>query len=199
VRVSELRTILSNDHLSDVVPSVVIGIGMFIFIISFFGCCGAFQSNVCLLETYSICLLTLVLFQVIVASFVFLFIDDIQRDSVRSFSQLWRSQGSSQNSRLMIDMIEKNLECCGNKSYFDYAINMLPPSCCKKTVDNCTQPFANTIGCKQHLQESIKSSGQMIAYSCLVAAIFELIGSLLGFILSSYIRKVQAIKRCCFS
>jgi Tetraspanin family len=128
-----------------------------------------------------------------------LFISDIQRDSVRSFSQLWRQQGTSNNSRLMIDMIEKNLECCGNNGYFDYAANMIPKSCCKQNVDNCTQPFAYTIGCKQHLQESISNSGHMIAYTCMIAAIFELIGALLGFILSSYIRKVQAIRRCCFS
>lgn len=197
-RVGELRSILSNEHLSDLVPTIVICLGVFIFLISFFGCCGACQSNICLLETYSICLMVLVLFQVILACFIFLFIDDIQKDTDRSFNKLWRSRANSKNSRMMLDMIQENLECCGSNNYFDYTLDRIPPSCCKRDVERCTHELSYNIGCKLHLQESIRSSATTISYMCLVTAIVELIGAILGFVLSGYIRKVNAIRRCCY-
>lgn len=196
-KVSELRQILSNDHLSDSVPSIVICIGVFIFIISFFGCCGAMQANVCLLETYSICLLMLVLVQVILACFIFLFINDIQRDTAQTFSKMWKSRINSKNSRVMIDIIQDSLECCGSRSSFDYVAGTIPKSCCSRETDICVHEIAFKIGCRDHLRDSIGSSSKAISYACIGAAIFELCGAIMGFILSGYIRKVHAIRRCC--
>lgn len=197
VKTRELRAILSNDHLSDVVPTLVICIGVFIFLISFIGCCGAMQYNICLLETYSIFLMVLVLFQVMLACFIFLFVEDIQQDSGRSFGRMWRSRISSPTSRMMIDMIQENLECCGSENAFDYLLD-IPKSCCKRDIDKCTRDFAHNIGCRNHLQESIKTSAKVIAYMCLGTALFELTCAILGFVLSGYIRKVNAIRRCCY-
>src|SRR5690349_18198879 len=100
-KVSELRSILSNKYLSDVVPMIVLCIGVFIFLISFLGCCGALQSNICLLETYSIFLLMLVLAQIVLACFVLLFVDDLHKDAGRSFNRLWRTRVNSKNSLMM--------------------------------------------------------------------------------------------------
>lgn len=176
---------------------MVIFIGVFIFLVSFIGCCGALQYNICLLETYSIFLMLLVLLQVMLACFIFLFIEDIQKDSGRSFVRMWRSRSSSRTSRMMIDMIQESLECCGSESPFDYSIEH-PKSCCKGNVELCTRELSYTIGCRNHLQVSIKSSAQVIAYMCLATAVFELTAAILGFILSGYIRKVNTIRRCCY-
>lgn len=196
-KVSELRQVLSNDHLSDSVPAIVICIGVFIFIISFFGCCGAMQANVCLLETYSISLLMLVLVQVVLACFIFLFIADIQRDTSRTFSRMWRSRANSRDSRVMIDIIQDNLECCGSNNLFDYVPGTIPKSCCSRETETCVHEIAHKVGCRDHLKESIGSSSRAISYTCIGAAIFELCGAIMGFILSGYIRKVHAIRRCC--
>lgn len=197
-KVREIRAVISNDHLNDTVPAIVIGIGAFIFIISFIGCCGAVQGNVCLLETYSICLMILVLFQVILACFIFLFVDDIQKDTVMSFNKMWRTQGLSRDSRYMVSMIEENLECCGQNNVFDYDANRIPQSCCKRKVEKCSPDIAYGIGCKPHLQHSIRTSAQTISYVCIITAIFELCAAIMGFILSGYIRKVGEIRRCCY-
>lgn len=198
VKTAELRNILSNDHLSDTVPTIVIGFGVFIFLISFIGCCGAVRQNVCLIETYSIFMMVLVLLQVMLACFIFLFIDDIQKDTGRSFNKLWRTRGTSLNSMMMVDMIQENLECCGSNNLFDYSEFSIPPSCCKKTVERCTRELSYGVGCKNHLSESIKSSASLISYMCLGTAIFELVAAIMGFILSGYLRKVHEIRRCCY-
>lgn len=196
-KITELRSILSNDHLSDTVPSIVIGIGAFIFIISLLGCCGVWQSNICLLETYSILMMCLVLTQVMLACFIFLFIDDIQTDSVASFNKIWKSRATNLNSFSMVGMIEENLECCGSRGYQDYTFGGVPKSCCPKSVDFCTNETAFKNGCQQHLEVSIRTAANLISYVCLGAAVFELFAAILAFALSGYIRKVHSIKRCC--
>lgn len=177
---------------------MVIAIGAFIFVISFLGCCGAMQGNICLLETYSILLMILVLFQVTLACLVLLFSDDIRRDSALSFNRLWKSRAYTKSSTMMMDLIQENLECCGSNNAFDYTLNNIPSSCCKQGVEFCTPENAYAIGCRNYLQESIKSSAQTIGYMCLVTAVFELVASILGFVLSGYKRKVNAIRRCCY-
>lgn len=196
-KITELRSILSNDHLSDTVPTIVIGIGVFIFIISFLGCCGVWQSNICLLETYSILMMLLVLTQVLLACFIFLFIDDIQKDSVSSFNKLWITRSTNINSLSMVEMIEENLECCGSRGYTDYIFGGVPKSCCPKSDEICTTENAFKNGCQLHLEVSIRTASNLISYVCLGAAIFELFAAILAFALSGYIRKVHSIRRCC--
>lgn len=196
-KITELRSILSNDHLSDTVPSIVIGIGVFIFIISLLGCCGVWQSNICLLETYSILMMLLVLTQVMLACFIFLFIDDIQRDSVSSFNKIWNTRATNLNSFSMVSMIEENLECCGSKGHQDYSFGGVPKSCCHKSIDLCTNALAYQSGCQHHLEVSIRTAANLISYVCLGAAVFELFAAILAFALSGYIRKVHSIRRCC--
>lgn len=98
----------------------------------------------------------------------------------------------------MVDLIQENLECCGSRNLFDYNVERIPGSCCEKEIEHCTIENSYKIGCHNHIEESIKSVAQMISYSCIVAGIFELIGAILAFVLSGYIRKVHAIRRCCF-
>lgn len=174
LKIGEFSSYLQNPHLSDatIVPTIVICFGIFIFLISFIGSCGSLQENRILLETYSICLLVLVLFQIVLACLIFLFLDDINGDSVRSFNKIWRTRALSDN-RMMLEMIQENLECCGATSFYDYNYEALPLSCCPKTSERCTFDEAYKIGCKFHLAESIQASGVTISYLLVVTAVFE--------------------------
>lgn len=197
-KITKLKTFLPNDHLSDTIPSIVVCIGVFIFLISFFGCCGAFQSNICLLDTYSICLTTLVLLQLILACFIFLFIEDIEKDAVRTFSKMWRSRVSSRDSRTMVSMVQEHLKCCGSNDMSDYNMpNTIPKSCCSLDNKLCDKENSYRIGCKMRLQYLLKSSAQVISYLCIGTAIVELMGAIMGFILSGYVRKLKQFRRCC--
>lgn len=196
-KVTELRSIFANEELTESVPSIVICIGVFIFLISIFGCFGALKSNICLLETYSIMLLVLVLFQVCLASFIFLYVGDIQVDTQRSFDKMWRLRTTSKDNEAMVGMIEESLQCCGNNGPQDYAVENLPKTCCQAGTE-CTHAVAFPPGCRRHLQESIKASAQMISYVCIATAIFELSAAVMGFILSGFIRKVNSVRRCCY-
>ena len=176
LKIGEFSTYLQNPHLSDatIVPTIVICFGIFIFLISFIGTCGSLQENRILLETYSICLLVLVLFQILLSCLILLFLNDINGDSVRSFNKIWRTRALSDN-HMMIEMIQENLECCGATSLYDYNYEPLPSSCCPKNVERCSVEDAYKIGCKPHLADSINASGVTISYLCLITAAFEVI------------------------
>lgn len=196
-KVTELRSIFANEELTESVPTIVICIGVFIFLISIFGCFGALKSNICLLETYSILLLVLVLFQVCLACFIFLYVGDIKIDTQRSFDKMWRLRPTSRDNAAMVGMIEESLQCCGNNGPNDYTADSLPKTCCLPGA-GCSHAAAFPVGCRSHLQESIKTSAQMISYVCIATAIFELSAAVMGFILSGFIRKVNSVRRCCY-
>lgn len=174
LKIGEFSSYLQNTHLNDatIVPTIVICLGIFIFLISFIGSCGSIQENRILLETYGICLLVLVLFQIILASLIYLFLDDINRDSVRSFNKIWRTRALSDN-RMMLEMIQENLECCGATSLYDYNFETLPPTCCPKNAFQCTFDEAYKIGCQPHLAEQIHASGVTISNLMIVTGLLE--------------------------
>lgn len=174
MKIGEFSSYIQNPHLQDatIVPTIVICFGIFIFLISFIGSCGSFQENRILLETYSICLLVLVFFQILLASLIFLFLDDINSDSLRSFSKIWRTRALPEN-RMMLEMIQESLECCGSSNAYDYTFERIPPSCCKNEFEACTVENSYKIGCRFHLQEAINASGVTISYLCIVTAAFE--------------------------
>jgi CD63 antigen len=198
VKIGELQSFLQNKHLDDatLVPTIVIGVGIFIFILSFLGCCGAIQEKRFLLDCYAVCLLLLVIMQILLACLVSLFLEDINRDSVKSFTKMWRLRFMPDN-QIMIDMVQENLECCGSNNMEDYSLDRIPLSCCRKDVEVCSRENAFTIGCKGHLRDAINASGHTISYLCVITSAFELSAAIMGFILSSHIRKTQAKRRCC--
>lgn len=95
-------------------------------------------------------------------------------------------------------MIQENLECCGSKDMFDYDMPMnIPKSCCSAEFKACSTQNSHEIGCRAHIQNLIRASSAIIAYSCIGVAIFQLMGAIMGFILSGYIKKVRQFRRCC--
>jgi hypothetical protein len=142
-------------------------------------------------------MMLLVLTQVMLACFIFLFIDDIQKDSVMSFNKIWRSRSTNLNSLMMVDMIQENLDCCGSKGAADYEFGAIPKSCCPQSFEFCTREASYPNGCRLHLEVSMRNAANLISYVCLGAAVFELFAAILAFILSGYIRKVHSIRRCC--
>ena len=202
LKVKELRSYLQNSHLEEatVVPTLVICFGVFVFIISFFGATGACQESRILIDAYAISMLTLVLMQVILSCLIFLFLEDINQESVRNFNKMWRSRNGFDN-QMMIEMIQENLECCGLNSPSDYNYQNIPLSCCTKDSRACTIQNAFKIGCKTHLKDSIQSSGHTISFLCLATAAFEVnFNSYYNFFKTKInVSKMKFSAGCCYS
>nr|XP_034833103.1 tetraspanin-9-like [Maniola hyperantus] len=60
----------------------VIVLGVVVFVVSFFGCCGAIRENRCFLSTYSVIMLILAAGKMYLAVVIFMAMDDIYKNVV---------------------------------------------------------------------------------------------------------------------
>lgn len=129
-------------------------------------------STECLLNLYSLCLLAVIVLQVLLAIFVFVYNQDIQQAAFKGWDRLWAGRGVSDLNRKAIDQIQQTLECCGSTTFLDYGIQ-IPASCCPTDAQVCNQLTSYHIGCKTQIKTVVQSSASWIAYLSIAMAIIE--------------------------
>ncbi|KFB48708.1 AGAP007209-PA-like protein [Anopheles sinensis] len=187
VRLDEIRDI--TDEYNIVAPSILLIVfGSVVFLIAFFGCCGAIRESYCMTSTYSFFLILLVIAQIVIAVLVFVFIGDVTVAVKKGFERLFQNRDNPLN-RDLIDTIQQNLECCGKSSFLDYGVDF-PQSCCSSggTAPLCV-PFAR--GCTGRLSEFLDSAGNIVAWVSLGVAAVELLGLISACCLANAIRNQQ--------
>ncbi|KAM8908638.1 tetraspanin-33 isoform 2-T2 [Spinachia spinachia] len=112
-------------------PAVMLMIvGFLMFIITFCGCVGSLRENICLLQTFCICLTVVFLLQLTAGILGFVFADKA-RDRVTGMINNaivhYREDIDLQN---LIDFGQKEFGCCGGVTYTDWSQNL---------YFNCTQ------------------------------------------------------------
>ncbi|XP_034529409.1 tetraspanin-33 isoform X1 [Notolabrus celidotus] len=139
-------------------------VGVLMFIITFCGCVGSLRENICLLQTFCICLTVIFMLQLVAGVLGFVF-SDRARDRVTSMINNsivhYRDDLDLQN---LIDFGQKEFGCCGGVTYTDWSQNMyfkcdkdnpsrercsVPFSCCILSKDKVV---INTM-CGQGMQE----------------------------------------------
>lgn len=91
-----------------VVPILFIVIGAVIFVIAFFGCCGAIKESHCMTVTYSTFLMILLIAQIILAIVVFVYVGDIQKSVQPVLERLWQNRLVEVNQRFW-DNVQTNV------------------------------------------------------------------------------------------
>eukprot|EP00108_Taenia_solium_P007513 TsM_000341200 transcript=TsM_000341200 gene=TsM_000341200 len=119
-----------NAKLTQAIAYVCVGLGLFIFLVAFFGCCGVVTDSCCLLITYAVVVSLLFLAKVICV-LVFLLlgekispivIDEIQGSFSRNYMGylgLPHEDDSASYSQAM-DAIMLNFQCCGVHGLQDF-------------------------------------------------------------------------------
>lgn len=168
------------------VPIIVLVLGSVIFIISFFGCCGAIRESQCMVSTYAFFLLVLVVGQIVLAVFAFLYTSDLATAAQNGFGKLWDNR-SDPGTQQAIDGIQKALQCCGNSSPSDWG-QSIPSSCCAEGTTTCLLSGAHPTGCRVKLYDIVSDSGMLIAWVAVVFGAFELVGVIFACCLANSIR-----------
>jgi len=114
---------------------VVLVAGFVIFLIAFLGCCGAIKENSCMLSTYGLIILILVIAQCVGAYFAFKYrtdVKDLVKDEVQKAVKKYSKE---EPMRKLMQDLQYQFECCGAKGPDDYNIQELipfkyPASCC---------------------------------------------------------------------
>nr|XP_033325041.1 CD63 antigen-like isoform X2 [Megalopta genalis] len=167
----------------------LIVLGSIIFVISFFGCCGAIRESHCMTITFASFLLLILLIQVAVAVFAFVVVKDadVREQYVIQFDKYHTSNSSKQ----VVDLFQEKLECCGIDSPNDYHELTLPASCCGQKEAVCLVRDAYQQGCVTAMKNMLHLIGSVLGGVAIAVAAVELVGIIFALCLANSIKNTE--------
>lgn len=126
------ETFLDDRFLS--APSLLVFVGTIIFLIAFFGCCGAIQENHCMVMTFSIMMGIIFVMELGAGITGYVLSDETTSVLTSKLNSSMSQYNHSIELTEVWDGLQERLQCCGTKNYSDwYPIlnHSLPISCCK--------------------------------------------------------------------
>ncbi|XP_076643287.1 tetraspanin 6 isoform X1 [Halictus rubicundus] len=194
VRLSSVTESLNTNVMFPAITLIVLG--SIIFIISFFGCCGAIRESHCMTITFASFLLFILLVQVAVAVYAFVVVKNPENSISRDYRSIFNDYPQNKDSRDFIDAIQVTFRCCGVESPNDYTTiyhNFTTPwSCCgKEQGQSCTMDESHREGCAPILMDAIKMFGGILGGVAIGIAGVELIGIIFALCLANSIRNTE--------
>jgi CD63 antigen len=185
----------------------IIVIGGVIFIVAFFGCCGAIKENRCLLITFGVCMSIILVLSIaaVITAYVYRsrtdsWLSTLMRDQLVHY----REKGNVA-SDIFWNNTQRDEKCCGVTSFVDWKqspvlneTHSVPDSCCVTFTDGCGFRFFDgpqknttvyTKGCFEDLKEGFKYSMLIVGGIAIAVAILQVIGIILAFSLAHAIHK----------
>lgn len=177
-------------------PALLIVVGAIVFVVSFFGCCGAVKENHCMILTFSILLLLVFILELSggIAGYVL-------RDRARDFlsNKLNGSMYEYNSNTEMWYTLQTSMKCCGNNNYTDwehvFPNHSLPLSCCPQShvavgVDICntTTPYLYKDGCLEQFGKFVMKHAAVLGGAGIGIAFVQLLGVVLACLLARHIR-----------
>lgn len=200
-------------------PGIILAsLGVFIFFVSSFGVLGSLRENICLLKTYKLLLMAVLVFEVVCGLIGFAFWPEVKKMVDRNLRRAVEKYNTNVDLRNMIDKLQRELECCGSLTIDDWDSNPyfscknvesyrscgVPWSCCLKKYERNRQcgygvrknrvhvKLANeihTIGCLDKGFEFFKDNLLLIAGVAVAFTFPLIIGLLMTHILQNQIIK----------
>lgn len=188
VQVSLHKTPVIQGASGSAAPLVLIIVGVVIFFIAFFGCCGAWKENYCMVTMFAILLSLIIIVEIATAIAAYVFRDKLTglvdtglRDMITQYNN------ASKEYQEGLDKIQEDLKCCGVVNSTDWVDfkpdhTSVPDSCCINVTDTCGKGAINDgkkiylTGCQPALEKLLKENIQWVAVAALVIAFIEILG-----------------------
>ncbi|XP_011634831.1 CD63 antigen-like [Pogonomyrmex barbatus] len=189
---------LDNSFFS--VPSLLVAVGSIIFIIAFFGCCGAVRESYCMIITFCTLLAAIFLLEVIGGTMGYVMRAQVASIAEKKMLETMPKYNDSKEIAQVWDHLQRDLKCCGTLNYTDWLeeknnISGIPMSCCDNTIgavgtSNCTMksPTLHQKGCMDAFVGFAKEHAAKIAGVGIGLAIIQLVGIFLSFYLAKSIK-----------
>ncbi|XP_015905095.1 23 kDa integral membrane protein-like [Parasteatoda tepidariorum] len=178
-------------------PIICIVVGCIIFVVAFFGCCGALKYNYYMVLTFALLIIAIIVIELSGAVFAFIYRGQVQ-EFLKESMNTSLSQQRKEAVRIWNEM-QSTWECCGVDSAEDYENLKLkiPRSCCKKKMcprrhicpDKCPMSEAWKEGCFPTLLQKIKDSNAVIGCIVVGIALVEFLGCIFSVYLANAIKK----------
>ncbi|XP_055544058.1 CD63 antigen-like [Wyeomyia smithii] len=188
------------------VPTFLVVIGSLIFVIAFFGCCGAYKENYCMTLTFSVLLVLIFILELAagISGYV------LRNDTYNLLSNTMRSSmkkygNESEEITIIWNEIHTTYNCCGVESSKEWAeanpalfnISYLPMSCCveppvsigyRRCVDENHPELLRSSGCIESFGNYIKSHAISIGAAGIAIAVIQFFGILFACYLAKQIK-----------
>lgn len=180
------------------IPLVLIIVGVIIFFIAFFGCCGAWKENQCMVTMFAVLLSLIVITEIGAAIAGYVFRGKVNDHLKERFEVMIAEYNKTENHEAL-DSLQKELKCCGRNSSSDW-VNFspghksVPDSCCKNITKDCgigalgDDKIIYTEGCQHAFEKYINQHILWLAVGALVIAFVQITGIVLACILMRAIR-----------
>ncbi|KAL0272618.1 UNVERIFIED_CONTAM: hypothetical protein PYX00_005521 [Menopon gallinae] len=174
------------------VPVLLIVIGTIIFVVSFFGCCGAYKGSYCLIISFCVSLCLIFILELSGGIAGYLLRDRVSEVLDSQLSISMKHYNTSSQIRIMWDEMQSNLLCCGDTSPMSWGDN-LPQSCCADTTVKCVIDKAFKDPCTTSLKEFLQSKAGILGGFAVGIAIIQLLGIIFACNLASSIKGYESV------
>lgn len=180
-------------------PLVLIVVGVIIFFIAFFGCCGAWKENQCMITMFAVFISLIVIIEIGAAIAGYIFRGNLTNLLNKGFDSMIAGYNETENHN-SLDDIQKHFKCCGGNSSSDWrnspfvALSSVPDSCCRNITKDCGKDALKdtskiyTDGCQPILDKVLKDNILWIVVVALIVAFVQITGIVLSCILIRAIR-----------
>ncbi|XP_075898610.1 CD63 antigen [Nelusetta ayraudi] len=200
VQVALHKTFMINDASASGGPIVLIGVGVVIFFIAFFGCCGAWKENYCMVTMFAVLLSLIIIVEIgaAIAGYVFRNkLSTVVQDSLTEMISSYKN--GSAEFKETVDKMQMDMHCCGVNSSADWRNftptgNSVPDSCCLNVTTSCGSNAmldASKVyqkGCHDAVVELLKKNLQWVIVAALVIAFLQIMGIVFACLLMRGIR-----------
>ncbi|KAM9751339.1 CD63 antigen [Menidia menidia] len=200
VQMSLHSTFMIRDASASGAPILLIGVGVVIFFIAFFGCCGAWKENYCMITTFAVLLSLVIIAEIAaaIAGYVFrnklsTIVQDSLTDTINSY------KNGTKEFKASVDKMQESWKCCGVNSSTDWKFfstegNTVPDSCCLNVTTNCGKGAMTDgskvyqKGCHDAMVAYLKENIQWVIVAALVIAFLQIMGIVFACLLMRGIR-----------
>ncbi|XP_061909356.1 CD63 antigen [Entelurus aequoreus] len=200
VQMSLHSTLMISDASASGAPIVIIAVGVVIFFIAFFGCCGAWKESYCMVTMFAILLSLVIIVQIAAAIAGYVFrnkVSDVVQDSLADM--ISRYSNSSAEFKAGVDAMQEDLKCCGVNNSSDWRSfqpdeTSVPDSCCLNVSTNCgvgamtDSAKVYQEGCRSAVEDLLRKNIQWVIIAALVLALVEIMGVVFACVLMRGIR-----------
>jgi CD63 antigen len=181
-------------------------IGCVVFVVSFFGCAGSINNNYCMVVTFGVLLLVILLAQIAAVITGFMMKDKLTAHLEEKMADSQTSYNYERDNVISKSWNETQeaLKCCGTTGYASWnvssvlnATHSVPDSCCKNFTDHCgdgknSPQFATELyetGCYTAVKKVLDMYLLAVAIAAAVVGLLEIIGISSAFCLANALRK----------
>ncbi|KAK0174718.1 hypothetical protein PV327_010455 [Microctonus hyperodae] len=180
--------------------TILIVVGGLVFVIAFFGCCGALKESTCMVLVFAVSLSIVLILEIAAAITAYALQDSIKGLLAKQINASMHQYSSSLEVANAVDFMQYRLQCCGSYGASDWnEIKMISPSglphpdsCCAWTQfigDGRIECGRYEEGCMSRMSMIVHQSAISLATGAIAIALIQFTGILFACTLGRAIRR----------